>query len=320
MQRIILHHYPNSPFAEKIRLILGSKRMPWASVLIPAIMPKPDVVALTGGYRKTPILQLGADIYCDTALIADVIETLSPDPSLYPAGVASASRTLAQWADSTLFWTAIPYTLQPAGFTYMFRDAPPEAAKAFADDRKSFRANIPRMRGPEAHGALRVYLDRLEEMLGEQRYFFGTQPSIADFSVYHCLWFVSRGGPAAKILEPFLRLHAWRERMQSFGHGAPEQFDSGAAIALARTSIPAHSSGVQGCGVQGEFHDIAVGERVVIAATDTGTEPIEGELHAATRDRISIAREDARAGRVVVHFPRLGFELRRATGSNQSTG
>jgi glutathione S-transferase len=316
MQRVILHHYPNSPFAEKIRLILGSKRMQWASVLIPAVMPKPDVVALTGGYRKTPILQLGADIYCDTALIADVIETLSPEPSLYPAGVTSASRIFAQWADSTLFWTAIPYTLQPAGFAYMFRDAPPEAAKAFADDRKSFRANIPRMRGPEAHAALSLYLERLDDMIGGQAYFFGTRPSIADFSVYHCLWFISRGGPAAEILEPFRRVQAWRERMQTFGHGTPEKLDSGAAIALARASMPAHSSGVEG-----EFHGIAAGERVVIAATDTGTDPIEGELHAATRDRISIAREDGRAGRVVVHFPRLGFELRRATGSShQSAG
>jgi glutathione S-transferase len=315
MQRAILHHYPNSPFAEKIRLILGSKRLHWASVLIPPVMPKPDVVALTGGYRKTPILQLGADIYCDTALIADVIETLAPEPSLYPAGVAPASRTLAQWADSTLFWTAIPYALQPAGFAYMFRDAPPEAAKAFAEDRKSFRANIPRMRGPEAHAALCLYLDRLEEMIGDQSYFFGTRPSIADFSIYHCLWFVSRSGPQAGILEPFQRLQLWCERMRSFGHGTHENFDGGAAVALAHASNPVHSSGVHA-----EYHGIAAGESVVVAATDTGTEPVEGTLYAATRDRISVAREDARAGRVVVHFPRLGFELRRAAASNQSTG
>src|SRR6202030_598936 len=89
--RIILHHYPTSPFAEKIRLIMGSKSMHWSSVLIPLIMPKPDVIALTGGYRKTPILQIGADIYCDTALIADVIDALAPQPALYPKGVAAAA-------------------------------------------------------------------------------------------------------------------------------------------------------------------------------------------------------------------------------------
>ena len=76
MPEIILHHYPMSPFAEKVRLILGFKGLHWSSVHIPNIMPKPDLTALTGGYRKTPVLQIGADIYCDTALIADVIAGL----------------------------------------------------------------------------------------------------------------------------------------------------------------------------------------------------------------------------------------------------
>ena len=86
-----------SPFAEKIRLIFGFKNLHWSSVLIPNIMPKPDLTALTGGYRKTPVLQIGADIYCDTALIADVLEEHSPHPTLYPAGIAGAlaNQTLA---------------------------------------------------------------------------------------------------------------------------------------------------------------------------------------------------------------------------------
>jgi glutathione S-transferase len=85
MNELILHHYPMSPFAEKVRLMLGYKQLPWRSVTIPPVMPKPDVVALTGGYRKTPILQVGADVYCDTALIARVLEAWQPQPTLYPA-------------------------------------------------------------------------------------------------------------------------------------------------------------------------------------------------------------------------------------------
>jgi glutathione S-transferase len=306
LRQLALHHYPNSPFAEKIRLIFGFKSLHWNSVLIPAVMPKPDVIALTGGYRKTPILQIGADIYCDTALIADVIEAIAPSPTLYPKSVAAASRTLAQWSDSTLFWTAVAYTLQPAGLAHMFSGAPPDAAKAFGEDRNVFRANIPRMRVPEARAALDLYLERLEEMLGEQAFFFGAQPGIADFSLYHCLWFVSRGGPTAQILEPFHCVEAWRGRMRAFGHGTHDELDSGAAVGIAHEATPLASEGISA-----DTHGIALGEKVVVAATDTGIDPIEGELYAAARDRISIAREDARAGRVVVHFPRLGFELRR---------
>ena len=142
MKQLILHHYPMSPFAEKIRLVMGFKGLHWSSVNIPNIMPKPDLTALTGGYRRTPVLQIGADIYCDTALIADVIEALAPQPTLYPQGIAGASRILAQWADSTLFWTAIPYTMQPAGLAKMFEGVPAEAIKAFGDDRNVFQGRI----------------------------------------------------------------------------------------------------------------------------------------------------------------------------------
>ena len=79
---LIRHHYPTSPFAEKVRLMLGYKNLSWKSDVIPMVSPKPDVVALTGGYRKTPVLQIGADIYCDTALIADVLEHIQHLPTL----------------------------------------------------------------------------------------------------------------------------------------------------------------------------------------------------------------------------------------------
>ena len=127
---LILHHYPNSPFSEKVRLILGAKQLAWKSVLVPAILPKPDVVALTGGYRKTPFLQVGADIYCDTALIADVLEHVQPEPALYPLALKGVSRVFAQWADTTLFWAAMGYNLGPKGAAQMFAGAPPEVPAA----------------------------------------------------------------------------------------------------------------------------------------------------------------------------------------------
>ena len=97
MSEIILHHYWESPYAEKIRRILGFKGLTWRSVIIPMIMPKPDLTALTGGYRKTPVFQLGADIYCDTDLIARTIDRLHPEPSLFPDGGAELSYMLGPW-------------------------------------------------------------------------------------------------------------------------------------------------------------------------------------------------------------------------------
>jgi glutathione S-transferase len=310
--RPLLHHYAMSPFAEKIRTLLGFKRIAWTSVLIPSIMPKPDLVALTGGYRKTPVLQIGADIYCDTALICRVLEELAPEPSIYPAAPAGLARVLAQWADSTLFWTAIPYTLQPAGFAHMFAGQPPEAMKAFAADRMPFRSLIPRMRIPEATESLKVYLGEFETLLADDRpWLLGEAASIADFSVYHCLWFVSRGGPPSAILERYPRLQGWLARMQGIGHGVPERLDSRAAVELAAVSQakPVGPDQFQ------DTHGLSFGAPVTIAAVDYGTDPVAGELVISRPEEIGLRRTDERAGTVVVHFPRLGFEIRSAASA-----
>ena len=114
MPALILHHYETSPFSEKMRLVLGLKNLPWYSVTVPVMMPKPDVIALTGGYRRTPFLQIEADIYCDTALMCQVVDALHPTPPLYPHAINGLADIVAQWADTSLFWIAVPYTIQPA--------------------------------------------------------------------------------------------------------------------------------------------------------------------------------------------------------------
>src|SRR6516162_6547408 len=96
MTDIILHHYDISPYSEKVRTGLGLKGLAWASVELPVIMPKPNLTALTGGYRKTPVLQIGADIYCDSQLIMRELERRYPTPSFYPAGHGAADA-LAWW-------------------------------------------------------------------------------------------------------------------------------------------------------------------------------------------------------------------------------
>ncbi|WP_257446588.1 glutathione S-transferase family protein [Archangium lipolyticum] len=308
MTQLIFHHYPSSPFAEKIRAIFGFKGLRWTSVHIPMIMPKPDVIALTGGYRKTPLLQIGADIYCDSALIADVLERLAPTPTLYPAESAGMARIVAQWADSTLFWTAIPYTLQPAAFQHSLSGMTPEQLKAFMADRAAFRGNAPIMQVPESTGALRLYLEQFEAQLADGRpWLLGKATSIADFSVYHSLWFVRRVPPVAGILEPYRHVLAWMERVQALGNGTSEKMESGEAIALAAASKPSSTEGEAFL----DLHGIARGERVTVAATDYGVDPVEGELVLSRPNEIAIRRVDPRAGEVVVHFPRIGFRLQR---------
>jgi glutathione S-transferase len=305
---IILHHYPTSPFSEKIRLIFGFKKLAWKSVIIPSIMPKPNLTALTGGYRRTPVLQIGADIYCDTALIADVLERIAPTPSLYPPEVTGLARTLAQWADSTLFWTAIPYAFQPAGVQSVLAGMTPEQMKAFAADRMAFRGNAPRMPTAEATGSLAEYLQRLENMLATgNRYLSGERPCIADFSVYHCIWFVQRAQPVADILDIAPRLKAWADRMASIGHHRHEILSAEKALEAAHETRATAISGDDFF----DTHGVALGDRVMIMPTDYGFDPVEGELVISTKNEFAVRRTDALAGAVVVHFPRVGFQLKK---------
>jgi glutathione S-transferase len=223
MADLILHHYTTSPFSEKVRLILGAKKLPWKSVFIPPIMPKPDVEALTGGYRKTPFLQIGADMYCDSALIADVLEHLQPEPTLYPEPEKGLSRILAQWADTTLFWAAMAWNLQPKGAAEVFAKAPPEAAKAFGEDRGKMSAgNMTRLRPADATSAYKSYLRRLSDMLDDRHYLLGEVPSITDFSVYHPLWYTRRIESVRTILDLTPAVVDWMDRMAAIGHGARE--------------------------------------------------------------------------------------------------
>ena len=309
MPDLILHHYPTSPFGEKVRLMLGYKKLAWKSVTIPMIMPKPDVVALTGGYRKTPVLQVGADIYCDTALIADVLEHLQPEPSLYPEPSKGMGRTLAQWADTTLFFTAMGYNFQPPGIAQIFAGAPPEAAKAFAADRQAMRSGAPRMAAADATSAYKSYLRRMSDMLDDWPFLLGAEPSIADFSAYHPLWFTRTRTPAmAGVLNATPAVLEWMDRMAAIGQGEFEKFSAleAVAVAAAATPMPLHDDIFQ------DDHGIPLGSRVTVNSESFGPEPTEGELVAATRLHFTLRRVDARAGLVHVHFPRIGYQLKAA--------
>jgi glutathione S-transferase len=305
MAEIILHHYTMSPFAEKARLLLGYKQLAWRSVFIPPVMPKPDVLALTGGYRKTPVLQIGADIYCDTALIALVLEQLQPAPTLYPAS-APLSPVLAQWADSVLFSAAVCWAMQPAGVAAILGDLPPEQLKSFAADRAAMRNNAPRLTLADGSVQLQAHLAAIDAQLAHAGpWLFGAAPSIADFSIAHCLWFIQRATPVAQLLDNFPAVGPWLSRVLAIGHHRSEAMDSAEAIRLAATAA-GHAPAAVASGLGFE-----AGQAVTVAATDYGADPVAGTLVGLSADEVVLRRSDERAGTVHVHFPRFGFQIKK---------
>ena len=312
MADLILHHFPASPFSEKIRLILGFKGLAWKSVTVPMMMPKPNVVALTGGYRKTPFLQIGADVYCDTALIAEVLERIEPAPSLFPAQGAGLANTLAQWADSTLFWAAIRFNRGIKGSGQTIGGVAPEIVKALLEDRKAMGFDVEWVRPADAATPLQAYLLRLTEILGEKLYLLGAEPCIADFAAVHSLWYLyARPGAAMSLAQVDRQLQGWINRMVAIGHGIREEIDSDRSIEIATRSQPLPlDQGLLKVDGFADSHGIALGCRVAISAEIFGLEPTEGELIAASSTHYSLRRTDASAGTIHVHFPRIGYVLK----------
>ncbi len=306
MTELILHHYDTSPFAQKVRWTLGLKGLEWHSVDVPSVMPKPDVVALTGGYRRTPFMQIGADIYCDTALICDLLEERQPQPTLYPASAGGLQRAVAAWADSALFWAAIPHAMQPAGAPHITAHLKPEELKVFGADRVAMTANRPRINRTDCAAQLDSHLHWIDLQLADGRAFLmGAEPGIADLSVAHSIWFLRRAGPVAEVLTPFAHLCRWYERVLAFGQGRPREMSSAEAIEIAATAgLHAPVRVEPGLGFE-------PGVAVTIAASDYATDPVPGTLVGLNAREAVIERHDDRAGTVHVHFPRIGYLLRK---------
>ncbi|MEE3915647.1 glutathione S-transferase family protein [Pseudomonas viridiflava] len=309
MSELILHHYPTSLFAEKARLMLGFKGLSWRSVTIPSIMPKPDLTALTGGYRRTPVLQVGADIYCDTALMARRLEQEKASPAFYPEGQEFTVASLAAWGDSVLFMHAVSLVFQPESLAVRFAKVPPEAAKAFVADRSSLftGGSATRLSAEQAKHQWPALMARLELQLSRNGDFLFGEPSIADFSVAHTLWFLKQTPVTAPFVDNYPGVSAWLGRVLGFGHGAHSDLTSAEAIEIARNATPAALP-------EEAFVDpngFKAGDQVAISATDYGVDSVEGELVFAGTEELILRREDDRAGVVHVHFPRLGFKIEK---------
>lgn len=284
-----------------MRICLGIKDAEWFAVDQPVIMPKPNLIPLTGGYRRIPVMQIGADIYCDSALIVEEIERRIPGPSLFPAGNTGLAAALQYWTDREFFQAAVAVIFGGLGDKVdpaFVRDREALSGRPF--DTAAMKAAIPHMRDQlAAHSAL------LDRQLADGRDFLeGAKPGLSDAAAYYNLWFVrAHFPPAAAAFAGLARVHAWLERIAAIGHGRRGTMTAAQALASARSQEPAM--------VSVGSHPLT-GKAVVVAAADYGRDPVTGILLDATDERISVAREVDDLGSIAVHFPRLGYVLRTA--------
>ena len=304
---IILHNYPQSPVAEKARVALGIKGASWRNVEIPRLAPKPMLTKLTGGYRRTPVMQIGADIYCDTQCILNELEKRFPSPTFFPTSDAGLIWALSRWTDGAMFDLTVKIVLGSAG-----EDLP----KDFAEDRGRLYLGADWAEGLKAANAslphlasqMRAPLNWVNSQLSDGRKFLlGADAGAIDAQFYHLVWFI-RGrwdlGPA--FLSEFAHVVNWEENVKGIGHGVASDLSPEDAIARAKGCEPVTLEATDELDPQGLKPGMGV---VVSPDLDGGEQPVEGEVVASDCDRIAVRRFDADVGQICVHFPRAGYRV-----------
>ena len=301
----ILHHYEDSPYAEKIRLMFGHTGLAWSSVLSPPIPPRPNLDPLTGGYRRIPVAQLGADILCDTALISLEIARLTDRAALRPDSMTEDCAGLVARAQGDVFFSVITSEPPLKILRALLSKFGVRETYRFFKDRSGMmkHATIKPPSGKQAQAVIAAFFDELDMTLADRPFLSGDGVGYADFAAIHPVKFKLdlMGGALPDRLS---HLKRWYDAMLLPGHGdrtelAPEQAFEIAAGSEPRGLPPT------------EAHD-CLNKKVQIGPEDYGQEPVVGDLVAATPERFIVARHTEKFGLLHVHFPRLGYTLSEA--------
>lgn len=302
MSELILHHYAMSPFSEKVRAMLGYTGMRWQSVIVAPMPPRALLAPLAGGYRKIPVAQIGADVFCDSRTITREIARLSGKPELALEGCSEEVREFVRRTDLEVFFACVIAAGGPKLLYRFWRQTSLMTVFRFLKDRIELgrTAKVRTASPKKAPGVVREHLTDLEIRLEKRPFLFGDTPNIADFSAYHSLWFI-RDVAGSALTAPYPRVNAWLDRIAAFGQGEMSSITPEQALETAKAATP------RALPASGDAS--LVGEAVTIAPSDYGLVPVSGTLVAALPDGWVLSRHTAQTGSVQVHFPREGFAV-----------
>jgi glutathione S-transferase len=302
MPDLILHHYPASPLSEKIRVILGLKKLSWCSVEIPNLPPKPDVMPLTAGYRRTPIMQIGADVFCDSQRILSELECRKPSE----ANNTGLVQIINRWCDD-LFHPVVKVAIT-ASSNELPNEFLEDRRKLFLNDYSDIESAKARI--PYYTEQVRAQLAQAEISLKEQNGFLiSSSASIADASLFALTWFIRRRWKnGAKFLEGFPNICRWEESIKSIGHGTPTDMASEKALDIAKETETTFKAQIDA----DDIHSLSTGDRVSITPkANTGEKGVRGNVHIAEKNRISVLHKNDRVGTICIHFPKIGYVIER---------
>jgi glutathione S-transferase len=261
---------------------------------------------MTGGYRRIPVLQVGADMYCDTQLILRELERRCPTPSFFPDGDDGLPFAFSRWSDSTVF---VECCVRMA-FAPVADSLPPELvadrARLYLGPTGDFKKEQADM--PHVIAQFKPQMGWIEKRLNSGGpYIHGPEPGMNDLLAWYIVWFVKGRYPDADALfADFPKINAWSDKMTAIGHGNPTDMSKGDALAIANSTSPepAQTSGTN------DAQSLVPGMNVAVSAIgDSGEVPVSGAIRCVTMDSITLDIHHASCGDVAVHFPRVGYRV-----------
>ena len=300
---LILHQYDISPFSQKAQKMMGLKGLSWQSVEMPMIAPKPHVEALTGGYRGTPVLQIGRDVFIDNWMIARALDELDATAPAINAQGGLRDAALYAWGER-LFKPLLHAALA----AYQS-----EWEADFLADRKRVFPDVDfdtlDVSDPDRRSQVRAYLGTVEAQLNMgQAFLGGAQADSWDIHVWGMVWMIHSALPALMpIVETFPQLTDWYERMSALGTGDRED----EAIEVAWRALK--EGPTRPLPDTPDLEPLApwVGEVVDISAGSADRGSASGRLLAVDHEQVVLDVEPISGEAAQVWFPRFGYHFKQ---------
>ena len=300
---LTLHQYDISPFSQKAQKMMGLKELSWQSVEMPMIAPKPDVEALTGGYRGTPVLQIGRDVFIDNWMIARALDEF--DASGPAINAQGGLREAALYAWGERLFTPLLHAALAAYQSEWDADFLADRKRVFPDvDFDTLDVS-----DPDRRSQVRAYLGTVEAQLGlDQDFLGGAQADSCDIHVWGMVWMIHSALPALMpIVETFPRLTDWYERVSALGTGDREDVK----IDVAWKSLKDGPARPLPDTPDQEPLAPWVGEVVDIAAGSADRGSASGRLLAVDHEQVVLGVEPLAGEAAQVWFPRFGYHLKQ---------
>ncbi|MBD1919118.1 MULTISPECIES: glutathione S-transferase family protein [Cyanophyceae] len=248
-----LYQFEASSFAEKIRLILDYKQVPYHKVEVTPGVGQVEIFQMSG-QRQVPVLKDGEQVIPDSTAIALHLEKAYPDRPLIPTEPKQKGLCLAleSWADEAIVTKARvvmigAFKQHPNFRTALLPSFTPAPLRSLVGALPGDLLNLVGTGvgfGPEdikvATAGLRQDLEALVLMLQTSPYLLGDQPTLADFAVAAATMYLKfptaqyvdlpegiggKGVPGIADVPEYRAFFDWRDRLY-------------AEFRTARTNVP----------------------------------------------------------------------------------